>query len=388
MRLRHAILAGVLLVSLGHGLTVAGSAPHRPSSLYVKSTGHVLGDTFLAYWKQHEGRTTLGLPVSEPVAYAGGQAQFFEFGVLLARCDDDCRTLVRRLPVGSRLKRAGFEPTGKPVGRQVQTAFTSADSNVGTTMDVASQASLTANAPDIDAAGLLQTGFERLGGADRLGEPLSEPVVEGKKTVWWFQFGRLETSNGAVTLAPTGLELAKAAQVDTSRVPRKGRPLLDVGRYRLFEGDGTIPPALASFVPVQLRIPVLSVDAAIEQVPIRAGQMGEPVDPWRVGWYPAVSRPGDSTNVVLAGHRDWWNVGPTVFAQLDLLQPGDAVYLLDQHGSGFVYRVTESRVIPADTNAQEIVSDTGIETVTLVTCTGTFNGKEYESRRVVVAVRM
>jgi sortase A len=145
---------------------------------------------------------------------------------------------------------------------------------------------------------------------------------------------------------------------------------------------------LTPFVPAQLQVPSLDIDATIEQVAIRDGQMGEPADPWHVGWYPAVAQPGEATNVVLAGHRDWWNIGPTVFAKLDQLQRGDAIYLLDRHGAGFVYRVTKSRVVPADTNAQEIIGDTGVEAVTLVTCTGSFNGREYESRRVVVAERV
>ena len=62
------------------------------------------------------------------------------------------------------------------------------------------------------------------------------------------------------------------------------------------------------FDPVRLQIPKIKVDAAIEITTVQDGVMTNPVDPWKAGWYQSFSRPGEWTNTVIAGHRDWWGV--------------------------------------------------------------------------------
>ncbi len=79
--------------------------------------------------------------------------------------------------------------------------------------------------------------------------------------------------------------------------------------------------------------------------------MDVPKDIWSVGWYSSLAKPGDRTNVVMAGHRDWWNVGPVVFWNLDKLAKGDKIYLTGKDGTGATYVVTKSWDIDATTDA-------------------------------------
>src|SRR5689334_9596264 len=61
--------------------------------------------------------------------------------------------------------------------------------------------------------------------------------------------------------------------------------------------------------------------------------------PWVVSWYDNLAAPGQGRNVVMAGHIDYWNVGPAVFYHLADLQPGDAIRVIGQDGTIFTYDV-------------------------------------------------
>jgi LPXTG-site transpeptidase (sortase) family protein len=157
---------------------------------------------------------------------------------------------------------------------------------------------------------------------------------------------------------------------------------------RAYAGDGTIPEARQPFDPTHIKIPSIGVDAAIENVPITNGVMGIPEDVWAVGWYNQLSRPGDGGNVVMAGHVDWWDVGPVVFYSLSSIGEGATVYVTSPDGSGATYVVSSVRSVPWNYPAQEIVDRTGTQSITLITCTGAFNGTQYESRLIVRADRV
>lgn len=157
---------------------------------------------------------------------------------------------------------------------------------------------------------------------------------------------------------------------------------------RAYSGDGTIPEARQSFDPARISIPSIGVDANIENTPITDGVMGVPQDVWAVGWYNQLSRPGDGGNVVMAGHVDWWGIGPVVFASLSSITEGAMVYVTSPDGSGASYVVSSIRSVPWDYPAQEIVDRTGTQSITLITCAGTFNGTQYDLRLIVRADRI
>ena len=150
-------------------------------------------------------------------------------------------------------------------------------------------------------------------------------------------------------------------------------------------------PALAggsAVTPGRIQIPALGVDAAVESVGIVDGVMQTPVDPWSVGWYGELGGPGGGGNTVMAGHRDWYSIGPVVFYDLGALGAGDEVRLLDGAGNVATYVVYETVAVDASTPASDVIGGQGGETLTLITCGGEFAAGEYDLRIIVRARRV
>ena len=143
--------------------------------------------------------------------------------------------------------------------------------------------------------------------------------------------------------------------------------------------------------PTALVIPGIGVDAPVETLQVTQGKMEDPTGPWVIGWYENLGRLGTGSNVVMAGHVDYWNVGPSVFFNLGQVQPGDRVTVLGSDGGSFDYAVESVTLYNADdAPIEEIVGPTGADSLTLITCGGTFdyqNGR-YLQRTVVVANRV
>lgn len=137
--------------------------------------------------------------------------------------------------------------------------------------------------------------------------------------------------------------------------------------------------------PVHITIPAIGVDANVEVVPITDGVMGVPEDPWNVGWYPAFSRLGQGRNVIMAGHVDQWGYGDVVFAALESVTEGTEIIVTGDDGAEFVYVVTKLKSVDATTPAGEALFDIDGEALTLITCTGNFDGERYQSRFIVQA---
>jgi hypothetical protein len=139
-----------------------------------------------------------------------------------------------------------------------------------------------------------------------------------------------------------------------------------------------------------LVIPRAGINAPIWRTRVINGYMA---DPW--GYDNALSydfgEPGlggdfDTGNFVLAGHVDCARCrgggsGTAVFWSARNLGPGDTAQV---YAAGKVvnYVVTSSRSYSPDTNWAAIVS-AGAADMTIITCTGTFSGGEYNLRHVV-----
>jgi LPXTG-site transpeptidase (sortase) family protein len=153
-----------------------------------------------------------------------------------------------------------------------------------------------------------------------------------------------------------------------------------------------LPPARAPFVPDQLVIDRLHVQAPIEVKGIDAHNVMEAPDRGTdVAWYRFTARPGAGTNAVFAGHREFGQAGsPAIFRHLDELVPGDRVEIVSPQRTEIVYGVTMTwdyglRDIPM---ARVLATDRTDE-VTLITSSGTYaSGLGYDHRLVVRAVRV
>jgi LPXTG-site transpeptidase (sortase) family protein len=151
-------------------------------------------------------------------------------------------------------------------------------------------------------------------------------------------------------------------------------------------------PAPSTAPIVRIKAPSIGIDAPIVTLGLdSAGIMEDPPDPVSVVWYDFSAQPGYTGNVVLAGHVDYHNYGPAVFWNLRKLAVGDRLTVALQDGATYTYQVAsmayyDARNAPVD----EIVGRTPTETLTMITCGGTFDRRagDYDKRLVVRAIRV
>jgi sortase (surface protein transpeptidase) len=157
--------------------------------------------------------------------------------------------------------------------------------------------------------------------------------------------------------------------------------------------DPPIPPSAAT-LPVAIIVEAAGIDAEIETLNIVDGRLENPTGPWVVAWYQQGAELGEPGNVLLAGHVDYWGVGPSVFYNVRNLAEGDEIDLTGEDGAVFTYAVAWNETIAIDDllsgRMSEIVAPTDDQVVTLFTCGGEFdyvNG-EYLSRTIVRGERV
>lgn len=146
-------------------------------------------------------------------------------------------------------------------------------------------------------------------------------------------------------------------------------------------------PRLAALGINRVVIPAIGVDAPIVVLGVHPdGTMASPSGPNAVAWYTFSARPGEIGNVVLSGHLDYINVGAAVFWRLSELRPGDELQLVMEDDT-LVRYVVESLNEYDETTApvQDIVGPTANESITLITCSGSFDPTNlHYNRRLVV----
>lgn len=156
---------------------------------------------------------------------------------------------------------------------------------------------------------------------------------------------------------------------------------------------GSQPPQItvAGTNPVTIVIEQSGVDADVEVLDIVDGAMENPTGPWVVAWYQETAQLGEIGNVVLAGHVDYWDVGPSVFYTVGNLAPGDPIVLTGENGTSYTYAVDSVETIGIEEltsgRTTELIGPVDGQVLTIFTCGGEFdyeNG-EYLSRTVVRA---
>ncbi len=146
-------------------------------------------------------------------------------------------------------------------------------------------------------------------------------------------------------------------------------------------------------VPLRLVVESLGVDAPVVEMGL--DDQGIPYVPFNgqdVAWYNFSSPPGAGSNAVFAGHINWGGAAG-VFGDLDELQPGDTVRLISGDGSEYVYEVFANfPVDPDDPASLKVMAPTPTDTITLITCGGTWIpdpselfGGSYTNRIIVQA---
>jgi len=186
--------------------------------------------------------------------------------------------------------------------------------------------------------------------------------------------------------------------------PTPGPPLSDASTSTGFSLDTERLQQLAQARPTpvvtpvsnapldRLVIPKIGVDAPVVTLSVDGqGIMQSPKTAFEVGWYDFTARPGTGGNAVFSGHVDFASVGAAVFWHLRELGPGDLVEVRLADGTAYQYVVVSSTSYTGDdAPIADIVGPTGKDTVTIITCTGTFNREvhQYSHRLVVRAERI
>jgi sortase (surface protein transpeptidase) len=154
-------------------------------------------------------------------------------------------------------------------------------------------------------------------------------------------------------------------------------------------GGGGGGYAVESGLGARLVVPAAGINAPVTQTSVGAsGAMPDPVGYDNAVLYNFPSHPGlGGLNKVLAGHVDCGrcrNGGPgqAVFYNARNLAVGATAQWINSDGSVQNYVVTSSYAISAQTNFSSIVAS-GSADMTIITCTGTFSGGEYNNRHVV-----
>jgi LPXTG-site transpeptidase (sortase) family protein len=325
-----------------------------------------IASPFVDSWRSLDGGASLGAPVSSPVDIDGALTQFFAYGALQQQGDGK----VVRYQVGSALAAAEHHPERTVNGRRVGSdrgaaAFTS----TGTSFAIA------------DA---IADDYEALGGADRFGRPISGAYTTGGKRVQWFEYGRIvwTPEQGGGVQALDGWDLARALDIPITNTVSTVLPQLPAA----IDNDAQTVAAGDGFNPARIEIPSIGVDASVEDIGIVDGVMQTPENAWNVGWYDTLSSPGAPGNAVFAAHRDWWGVGPVVFYNLDQVAPGDQIVVTGENGESATYVVTDVSSIDATADFTSVISPHGGEEITLITCSGNFDGSEYLDRLIVRGV--
>ncbi len=296
---RLPILILVVALSLG-SLMPAGVRPVAAGDrLCFPETGACADNAFLAFWQTHGGVDILGFPISQPVADDHGRiVQFYERAIMEWHPDNPPAYQVLLTLLGA--ERLGDRPE-----RQAPPAPCGADCTF------------------FDATGhTLRGAFARYwtahGGLPVFGYPLTEVFEEVSPTdgqtylVQYFERNRFEyhpEHAGTPYEVQLGLLGAEALRVQPEVL---NRPLAQVPDY----------PVLEPGLPERLIIPALGINAAVAPVALDAdGNMEAPGTAWGTTWYEPGPRPGEPGNAVIAGHVDFYGVGPAVFWSLRSLTP-------------------------------------------------------------------
>ena len=187
-------------------------------------------------------------------------------------------------------------------------------------------------------------------------------------------------------VAPVLAQDAKIISTEVGEVPSMGSSRAGPA--------GQLPPPVVhrrGVTPIAIQIDAAQVDAEIEKLDVVDGVMQNPTGPWVVSWYEDLAALGDGGNVVMAGHIDYWNVGPAVFYTLAQVPEGANITVTGDDGNLYTYQVEWIRNYQAeDAPLDEIVGPTPQESLTLITCGGPFdyvNG-HYLERTIVRAKRV
>jgi Sortase domain len=166
---------------------------------------------------------------------------------------------------------------------------------------------------------------------------------------------------------------------------------------------GATPTVYARSAPTEIIIPAIHVDAPIVNVyspcitsdncPIDLTPLGTAKN--LAGWWagysssdPSISHsPGQLGPAVLVGHVNWTGVGNLVFANIDMLKPGDQIIIKIASDKSVTFVVSYSQaILKTAFPTASVYGPTPWPSLRLVTCTGTLlDTGHYNQSEIVYA---
>ena len=125
--------------------------------------------------------------------------------------------------------------------------------------------------------------------------------------------------------------------------------------------------------PERLLIPKLDIDAKVQKVGVtKNGNMAAPDNFTDVSWYKFGTVPGYLGSAVMAGHQNNAMGLDGIFVNLDDLELGDDVYVVDKEGKRLHFRVVDIEVYAYDDPAPlpRIFNTSDGTYLNLITCAG------------------
>jgi LPXTG-site transpeptidase (sortase) family protein len=186
-------------------------------------------------------------------------------------------------------------------------------------------------------------------------------------------------------------QTSMAATVNDGFIKELERSVQNYGK--VIENDPIPAPPLAAgqATVARVAIPALGVDAPVGRYGVDAyGRIDVPQDATTIGWNPAYTAlPGSGGATFFAAHYEFAG-RPGVFAKLSTLRAGDEVSVTLSDGSAFRYRVTSTvdYALGAIDMGAILHGREGVESITLMTCSGPITDGNYELRTVVLAERI
>lgn len=159
-------------------------------------------------------------------------------------------------------------------------------------------------------------------------------------------------------------------------------------RYYDEDREPVPPPPAEGLDVTAIAIPAIGVRAPVGRYGIdAAGRLDVPQDRSTVGWNPAYSDvPGTGGATFFAAHYEYGGI-PGVFHALSSLREGGEITVTLSDGSERHYRVTSTvdYALAAIDMGAILAGREGVESITLMTCSGPGDGGRYPLRTVVLA---
>ncbi len=365
-RVRLAVLVALLLLGLVP-LGPWGARPAAAAPACFPQNNRCMDGAFRDFWQAHGGLEILGLPISQAFIDSRGLiVQYYERAIFEWHPENGPNYQVLLTRLGA--ERLGTRPERAALPQQPC---------------VPPACALLAETRHTVRDAFLQY-WQSQGGLAVFGFPLTEEFIEQNPTdnkpytVQYFERNRFEYhpehvgTRHAVLLGLLGGEAYRA------QLALAANPAVPVPDYARVIG-----------LPQRLIIPSLKVDAAIEAVGVDAtNTMETPRDPFNVAWYRNGARPGQRGSAVIAGHVDYAGIGPAVFWEVRLLQPGAEILVADDAGQRRRFVVQAVERYPVEQfPGQRVFGGTDETMLNLISCVGDFDPAtaSYNQRVVIYA---